>query len=55
MVQNAKNVTQFLDRDTVPAFANEAGQAFADFFADPGSIDSILEDLQGKAEALLGG
>jgi multiple sugar transport system substrate-binding protein len=55
LVQNAKHVTQFLDRDTLPAFANEAGQAFADFFADPGNIDAILEDLQGKAEALLGG
>ena len=54
MVQNAANVTQFLDRDTDPAFANEAGQAFADFMNDPSSIDSILEDLQGKAEAILG-
>ncbi len=53
MVQAAANVTQFLDRDTLPAFANEAGQAFADFFANPGNIDAILEDLQGKAEALL--
>ncbi len=54
MVQNAKNVTQFLDRDTDPAFANEAGQAFADFLNDPTQIDTILEDLQGKAEAILG-
>ncbi len=53
LVQNAANVTQFLDRDTLPAFANEAGQAFADFLNDPGSIDTILEDLQSKAEALL--
>lgn len=54
LVQNAKHVTQFLDRDTLPAFANEAGQAFADFFAAPENVDAILEDLQGKAEALLG-
>jgi len=54
LVQNAKNVTQFLDRDTDPAFANEAGQAFADFINDPSAIDGILEDLQGKAEAILG-
>ncbi len=53
LVQEAANVTQFLDRDTLPAFANEAGQAFADFLSNPGQIDSILEDLQGKAEALL--
>ncbi len=53
LVQNAANVTQFLDRDTLPAFANEAGQAFADFLNDPSGIDAILEDLQSKAEALL--
>jgi len=54
MIQNAKNLTQFLDRDTLPAFANEAGQAFADFLSDPTQIDPILEDLQAKAETLLG-
>ena len=53
MVQGAKNVTQFLNRDTLPAFADEAGQAFADFLADPTNVDAILDDLQGKAEALL--
>ncbi len=53
LVQNATHVTQFLDRDTLPAFANEAGEAFADFLADPSNIDAILEDLQSKAEALL--
>ncbi|NNF55243.1 MAG: carbohydrate ABC transporter substrate-binding protein [Acidimicrobiales bacterium] len=52
-VQNATNVTQFLDRDTLPAFATEAGQAIADFLANPANIDTILADLQGKAEALL--
>ncbi len=53
LVQNATNVTQFLDRDTLPAFANEAGQAFADFLNDPSGIDAILDDLQSKADALL--
>ncbi len=53
LVQGAKHVTQFLDRDTLPAVATEAGEAFADFFANPENIDAILEDLQGKAEALL--
>ena len=52
IVQNAKNLTQFLDRDAEPAFATEAGQAFADFYADPSRVDDILDDLQGKAEAL---
>jgi len=53
IVQNAKNVTQFLDRDTEPAFATEAGQGFADFYADPGRIDDILADLQEKAQELI--
>ncbi len=53
MVQGAAHVTQFLNRDTLPAFADECGQAFADFISDPSNIDSILDDLQGKAEALL--
>jgi len=55
-VSAAPTVTQFLDRDTSPEFAsNVAGQAFADFIADPTSIDSILEDMQGQAEAIFGG
>ena len=29
-----------------------AGPAFADFLADPSSIDSILEDMQAQAEAI---
>lgn len=52
-VSTAPNVTQFLDRDTSPEFAsNVAGQAFADFLADPSSIDSILEDMQSQAEVI---
>ena len=52
IVQNAKNLTQFLDRDAEPAFANEAGQAFADFYADPSRVDDILADLDEKAKEL---
>src|SRR5215218_8075383 len=52
-VSAAPTVTQFLDRDTSPEFAsNVAGQAFADFLADPSSIDSILEDMQAQAETI---
>jgi multiple sugar transport system substrate-binding protein len=55
-VSAAPTVTQFLDRDTNPEFAsNVAGPAFADFLADPGSIDVILEDMQAQAEAIFGG
>jgi multiple sugar transport system substrate-binding protein len=52
-VSAAPTVTQFLDRDTSPEFAsNVAGQAFADFLADPGSIDGILEEMQAQAEVI---
>ncbi|CAN5719869.1 extracellular solute-binding protein [soil metagenome] len=52
-VSAAPEVTQFLDRDTSPEFAaNVAGPAFADFLADPSSIDSILEDMQSQAEVI---
>jgi multiple sugar transport system substrate-binding protein len=55
-VAEAKYVTQFLDRDTSPEFAeNVAGPALADFISDPSSIDSILSDMQGQAEAIFGG
>lgn len=53
IVQGAANVTQFLDRDTEPAFASEAGQAFADFYADPSQVDDILAGLEEKAQELL--
>ena len=52
-VSAAQTVTQFLDRDTSPEYAeNVAGPAFADFVSDPSSIDSILEDMQAQAEAI---
>lgn len=55
-VAAAANVTQFLDRDTSPEFAsNVAGQAFADFLADPSSIDGILDDMQAQAEVIFAG
>ncbi len=55
-VSNAKNVTQFLDRDTSPEFAeNVAGPRFADYLSDPSKIDSILKDMQAQAEVIFGG
>ena len=55
-VQEAKFVTQFLDRDTSPEFAsNVAGPRIADFLADPSKLDSILADMQAQAEVILGG
>ncbi|MEZ5217735.1 MAG: ABC transporter substrate-binding protein [Ilumatobacteraceae bacterium] len=47
LVQSAKNIAQFLDRDTSPDFvSNVISDAFANFHADPSSIDSILADIE---------
>jgi len=55
-VSAAKNVTQFLDRDSSPEFAsNVAGPSIQDFLSDPTKIDSILSDMQTQAEAIFGG
>ncbi len=47
LVGSATFISQFLDRDTDPAFASEVvGPALADFISDPGSIDSILSTVE---------
>lgn len=47
LVGSAKNIAQFLDRDTSPDFvSNVISDAFANFHADPSSIDSILSDIE---------
>jgi multiple sugar transport system substrate-binding protein len=46
-VSAAKNIGQFLDRDTDPDFAaNVVGVAIADFVANPANIDSILSTVE---------
>ena len=47
LVGAAKNIAQFLDRDTSPDFvSNVISDAFANFHADPSTIDSILDDIE---------
>ncbi|NND76454.1 MAG: carbohydrate ABC transporter substrate-binding protein [Ilumatobacter sp.] len=47
LVGSAKFISQFLDRDTDPAFASEVvGKAIADFLSDPGSIDGLLATVE---------
>ncbi len=54
LVGSAKFVSQFLDRDTSPDFvSNVIGDAFANFHADPGSIDSILADIEAQKSTYL--
>jgi multiple sugar transport system substrate-binding protein len=53
VMNEAKYITQFLDRDTRPDFAGPVvGPAFQSWFKDPSSTDSILESLQSQWDAL---
>ena len=54
LVQSAKNIAQFLDRDTSPDFvSNVISDAFANFHADPTSIESILADIEAQKSQYL--
>ena len=47
LVGGAKQISQFLDRDTDPAFASDVvGKALADFITDPSSIDGLLATVE---------
>jgi multiple sugar transport system substrate-binding protein len=49
LVGSAKNVSQFLDRDTSPDFvSNVIGDAFANFHVDPTQVDSILSNIEAQ-------
>mgnify|MGYP001552857140 FL=1 len=49
LIGSAKNIAQFLDRDTDPGFASEVvGVALASFISDPGDIDNILADVEAQ-------
>lgn len=55
LINGTANIAQFLDRDTNPEFAsNVITPAFADFLADPGSIDSILRDVEEQKQVIFG-
>jgi multiple sugar transport system substrate-binding protein len=54
LVGAAKNIAQFLDRDTSPDFvSNVIGDAFATFHSDPTQIDSILKGIEEQKSAYL--
>ena len=54
LVGSAKNIAQFLDRDTNPDFvSNVIGDAFASFHTDPTQIDSILANIEKQKSAYL--
>lgn len=54
LVSAAKNIAQFLDRDTSPDFvSNVIGDAFAAFIADPSQVDSILAGIEEQKSTYL--
>ena len=54
LVSKAKNIAQFLDRDTSPDFvSNVIGDAFANFVADPSKVDSILAGIEKQKSTYL--
>ena len=53
LIGNAKNIAQFLDRDTSPDFvSNVIGDAFANFVADPTQVDSILSTSKSRSRPI---
>ena len=55
LVQKAKSIAQFLDRDTNADLANTVITAsIQDFLKNPDDIDSITAEIQQQAESILG-
>jgi len=53
LIQGADYVAQFYDRDTTPAMAEAGMEGFTRFWADPSSIDTILEELEAERLRIL--
>ena len=55
LVQNAKSIAQFLDRDTNADLANTVITAsLQEFIKNPDNIDSITTSIQQQAASILG-
>ncbi len=52
LASNATGIAQFLDRDTIPDVASDAGDMFAEFIEDPSKVDTLLQDMQDKYVAI---
>jgi len=56
LVSAAKNIAQFLDRDTRPDFASTVViQSFQDFIKDPSKADSIASSLESQKKSIFTG
>ncbi|WP_407563505.1 ABC transporter substrate-binding protein [Streptomyces sp. 184] len=53
LVSNAKQISQFLDRDTRPDFASTVMiKALQDFIDDPDDIDGLLKGIEGQKKTI---
>ena len=53
LINSAKNLSQFMDRDSLPSFADPvAGPAIQSFLSSPNDAASILSNLQAQATTL---
>ncbi len=49
IIKTSENVSQFLDRDSKPAFVSEVViPQFGEFLSNPGNIDSILKNMEAQ-------
>lgn len=55
VISEAKNISQFLDRDTRPDFASTViGPALQSYLQNPGDIDNILKNVEQQKQSIFG-
>ena len=55
VIAEAKNISQFLDRDTRPDFASTVvGPALQAYIKKPSDIDSILKNIEQQKKSIFG-
>ena len=55
IIGEAKNISQFLDRDTRPDFASTVvGPALQSFIQNPADIDKILANVEQQKKSIFG-
>ena len=55
VISEAKNISQFLDRDTRPDFASTViGPALQSYLQNPGDTDNILKNVEQQKQSIFG-
>jgi multiple sugar transport system substrate-binding protein len=53
LIQSAKNLSQFMDRDTLPSFADPVMlPAIQQFLSSPNNVSSLLSSIDGQAKTI---